>query len=178
MADYPSTRKNIQTEEVDFKSSVSEATLKKVAGSVNFINNRQHSEKQFFANGRYGIMSSYPQTGVDGLVFFEFNATIINVWAFNLVVGSSGTTELDVKRATASGGSFSTIFSTTPKFASTSANNSYVDANGYQPAGTGITAPVLSLTNVDQGDALRLDIISAMGGTPENCGIVIHYIPR
>lgn len=178
MADYTSLRKNIQTEEVDFQSSVSEATAKKLAGSINFINNRQHTEKQFFANGRYGIMSSYPQIGVDGLVFFEFNATIINVWAFNLIVGSSGTTEMDVKRATSSGGAFTTIFSTTPKFTSASANNSYVDANGYQAPTTGVTAPVLSITNVDQGDALRFDLISAMGGFPENCGIIIHYQPR
>jgi hypothetical protein len=110
-------------------------------------------------------------------VFFEYNAEIINVWAYRVVAGSAGTTEMDIKRATASGGAFTSIFSTTPKFTSAAAAYSFVDADGTQAAGAGVTAPVLSTTNVDAGDALRFDLVSAETAA-ENCGIVVHYRPR
>jgi hypothetical protein len=178
MADLTGQRRNIQIEESRFRYAVSEALVQKVGSSINFINDYQYSEKQFFANGPYSTAPSFPQTGVDGLTFFDFDAEIINVWAFNLVAGSGGTTELDIKRATASAGAFTSIFSTTPKFDSTAAANSYVDANGNQAATTGVTAPVVTTTNVNAGDALRFDIVSSMTGSPQNCGVIVHYRPR
>lgn len=177
MADVLAERKNIQIEETSFRSANSESVMARLGAAINFVNNRQHSEKQFFANGPYGVMASYPQLAVDGLVFFEFDAEIINVWAFNMEAGSSGTTELDLKLATASGGSFASIFSTTPKFTTSASNSAFVDAVGKQAATTGVTAPVLSTVNVNAGDAIRLDIISAMTAA-QNCGVVLHYRPR
>lgn len=177
MTDIVSLRRQIQLEGAQFRSAVSEALAQEIGGAINFINTKQHSEKQFFANGRYARVAA-PQTAVDGSIFFEFNATIINVWAFNQVPGSGGTTELDVKRITTPGGSRTSIFSTTPKFTSASAANSWVDALGKQAPGTGVTAPVLSLTDVNEGDSLEFDFITKMTGSPENCGLVVHYRPR
>lgn len=179
MSEITPARQNIHEEETRYRAAVSEATAQKLGASINFINDKQHSEKQFFANGPYWY-ASMPQTYVDGLVFFEFDAEIINVWAYSSAPGSSGTTELDVKRATAPGGAFSSIFSTTPKFASTHATPAWVDADGTQAAGTGVTAPVLSTTNVDAGDALRFDIIQSMTGNGNEVvvGIIVHYRPR
>lgn len=179
MADVLEERKMIQNEETRNPAVAGESVMQRIAAAINFINKRQHMEKQFFANGSYGIMAAYPQIAVDGLVFFEFDAEIINVWAFNVVGGNSGTTELDIKITKDGGSSFDSIFTTTPKFTSSASNFSYVDAIGKQSAGSGVTAPVLDvdMVNVNAGDAIRLDIIQAMLDA-QNCGIIIHYRPR
>lgn len=175
MSEITGARKNIHQEEVEYLAAVSEATFTKMGGSVNFINNRQHSEKQFFANGRYGIESSYPTLAVDGLTFFQYDAEIIDAWMFVAFAGSGGTTELDIKRATTPGGSFTSIFSTTPKITSAAGNFVWIHV-GSAIAGT--TAPVLATTLVDAEDALRLDVITAQSGTPITTGLIIHYRPR
>lgn len=174
MTDLASVRKMIQLEESQFRFGVSESFAQKIGKSINFINERQHSEKQFFANGRFARVAD-PKLGVDGLVFVQFDIEIIKVYAFQMVAGSSGTTELDIKYATASGGSFASIFSTTPKFQNGSVDNSWI-ADGGTLANA--VAPVLSSTDIDAGSALRFDIITSQGGNPENCGIVLHYRPR
>lgn len=174
MVDLTDLRLLIQEEETQFRYGISESWAQKLGGSMNFMMNRLHQEKQFFANGPYNIMTM-PQTGVDGLTIMEFDALIINAWAFNLVAGSGSTTELDIKLATAPGGAFSSIFSTTPKFTSSAGSNAWI---GVGETLSGATAPVLSTTQVSTGDALRFDIITAMTGSPQNCGIVIHYRPR
>lgn len=173
MADISALRRNIQIEETRFRYAVSESMAQKLGGSINFINTRQHSEKQFFINGPYNILGA--QTAVDGLTFFQYDAEIIDVWMFVEYNGSSGTTELDLKRATSSGGSFSSIFSTTPKITSAAGNFAYVHA-GISVSGT--TAPVLSLIHVNAGDAIRCDLLQVPGGSPQGCGIIIHYRPR
>lgn len=174
----PPKRNLIYIAGAQFLGAVSEELIQRQGGVSNFISLYQYTEKQFFANGRYGIMSSYPQTGVDGLVFFEFNIEIINAWAFNLVPGTGGTTELDIKRATTPGGTFTSIFSTTPKFTSSAPAYSWADWQGKVTPPAGVTAPVVSTANLNAGDALRLDILTAMTGNPENTGILITYRPR
>lgn len=168
----------IYAEGAQFRSAVSEELIQRQGAVSNFISLYQYNDKQFFANGRYGIMSSYPQLGVDGLVFMNFNAEIINAWVWNLVAGTGGTTELDIKRATTPGGAFTSIFSTTPKITSSAAANVWADWQGTVVAPTGVTAPVVTTVNLNAGDALRLDIITAMTGTPENTGILINFRPR
>jgi hypothetical protein len=158
-----------------FRGAVSEFFAQRLAGAQNFINLYQHSEKQFFLNGRYNIAGT-PQLGVDGLVVFEFNAEIINAWMFNLVAGSGGTTELDAKIATVSGGAFSSIFTTTPKI--TSAAGANIWAGKDSGAQTGVTNPVLATTEIVAGTAMRFDLLQAQTGNPENCGLLIHYRPR
>jgi len=170
-------RNTIYYEGSQFRNAVSEDLIQRLGSSINFINAYQYTEKQFFLNGPYSNLPSYPQTFSDGLVFFQYDAEIIDVWAFSITPGSSGTTEIDVLRATTSGGSFTSIFSTTPKFTSASASGVWTDSAGITPVQTGVTRPVLATVNVNQGDALRVDLVSAMQGA-YNTGIVIHYRPR
>lgn len=180
MSDLSPERKNIQVEETRFKYAVSESWSQKIGKSINFINYYQHSEKQFFLNGRYAAID-LPMLGVDGLCIFNFNAEIFNAYAFNLEAGTGGTTELDIKRATTSGGSFTSIFSTTPKIAYNAGNFVWV---GIGETGTGLTAPVFSTVNddgnveVNAGDAIRFDILTAQTTRPRSCGIILHYKPR
>lgn len=170
-------RNMIYYEGSQFRNAVSEDLIQRLGSSINFINNYQYSEKQFFLNGPYSNLPSYPQTFSDGLVFFQYDAEIVNVFAFSITKGVSGTTELDVKRATSSGGAFTSIFSTTPKFTSACSNNVWTDSAGLTPVQTGITRPVLATVNLNAGDALRVDLISAMQSA-YNTGLVIIYRPR
>ncbi len=134
-------------------------------------------EHDFELNGNYESLS-LPSNQLDGLRFFNFNATIVNAWAWIRSAGSSGTTTLDIKIATAPGGSFTSIFSTPFSFASTAGSAAYADANGVVTPGTGVTAAVLSTTSIDAGTAMRFDLTAAMAGDPDSCGITIVYKQR
>jgi len=171
-------RNSIYIEGSQFRSAVSEDLVQRLGSSINFINAYQHSEKQFFINGPYGRVATVPVTAVDGLAVFEFNATIIDVWMFNITAGSAGTTELDLKIATTSGGAFTSIFTTTPKITSAAGNNAWVGAPGgaYTPP-SGTTAPVLGTVNINAYTAIRLDLLQAQTGG-QNCGLIVHYRPR
>lgn len=173
MSDITPVRANIQTEAVRFRTAVSESLLSAVGGSINFINDYQFDSAIFRLDGPYDIVAA-PQTAVDGLWIMPFNITIFDCAIYNLVGGSGGTTTLDILRTTGTGGSFATIFSTTPKIASTAGNSAYVRVGG---AGTGLTAPVLSTTSLNAGDALRLDKLAVQTGG-QNCGVIIYFRPR
>lgn len=183
MADVAPLRRFIQVEETDFRSAVSESLLQKVGGVTNFINRFQHGERGFYANGPYGVISG-AQTGVDGLWVIPFDVTLIGVIAFNLVSGSSGTTTMDLHRFTAPNTDAGTVFGTKPSLTSASANTSYVgiitdNAGGYTAigGGTGMTAPTLAVTDLDQGDALRFDLDARMTGG-QNAGLLVYFRPR
>lgn len=179
MAALSEVRNIIQVEEVAYRAAVSESTLTRVGETSNFILVRQHDTKQFFINGTYSKNSGLPQIGVDGAIPILFNITLIDVCMFNLVAGSSGQTEIDVKRVVNSGGSGTTIFSTKPRIASTAGNNAYVGtaAAGSFPGGTGLTQPVLSVTDLDAGDLLFCELTDAQVDG-ENTGVVIFFRPR
>lgn len=174
----PDLKKFIVGLEVKNAASVSEATWRKIAGMINFLGHRAHQEKNFMVNGNYGMFQGhYPINAIDGLAFFEFDAEIFNVWVYNIVPGSSGITELDLKIKPKLSGAFTSIFSTTPKIGSTAPANTFFEVGD---VATGITAPVLNggvPYLVNKGDAIRLDLISAMNEA-EHCGIVIHFRPR
>lgn len=165
----------IQIEESRFKFSVSEFVVQKIGKSINFINKRQHSEKQFFINGNPSQIT-LPFLGIDGLAFMQYDAEIIDAWMFAQVAGSGGTFELDIKRASTPGGAFTSIFSTTPKIQAAAGNNVWIHLGSIVGS---TTAPILASSDVDAGDALRCDVIQAQSGTTfTGGGIVLHYRPR
>lgn len=180
MSDVTPERIILQTEEVSYRAAVSEATFTRVAATNNFISTYQYDTKAFYLNGRY-FGKAAPQTGVDGAHIMIFNMEIIGISMFNLVAGASGTTTLDVKRRTASGGSGTSIFSTKPSIASTAGNNAWVsrvlvpaDTILENPSGT--TAPVLSTTTLNAGDMITLDTFATQTGA-ENCGLILYLRP-
>lgn len=163
--------------EIDFSASVAQSTWRKIGGAINWILNRTHQEKNFYLNGNYGSVPA-PFYAADGKAFFEYDAEIFNVWTYSDTPGVSGTTELDVKIKPKGSGTWTSIFSTTPKIAVAAGSDVWFEIGD---TGTGITAPVLSsspsVLNVNRGDAIRLDIISSMPQA-ENAGIVLHFRPR
>lgn len=174
-------RKNIFEEDVRFRASVSEAVGNKIGSSVNFINERQYDVKNFFINGNYSIMSTYPQLSVDGRCWFQNDAFITGILVYSDIKGLAGTTELDIKKSSDGGATWASIFSTTPKFNTTTNNFShcvvdYVGTTSITPVGW--TAPILVTNNFNAGDVLRVDIITTMTVSPQNCGILLHFRPR
>ena len=169
------SRRILRQGDVAYNRPVSEAILSQFAATNNFIHFFQYDTKAFFLNGDYRHGDG--QEAVDGLYVFPFDCTIIKCAMFNMVSGSGGTTVLDVKRATVSGGSFSTIFSTTPKISASAGNNAFILTDG---SGAGLTAPVLigEEFEVNAGDAIRLDILQVQTGYPQNCGLIIYLRPR
>lgn len=131
------------------------------------------AEMSFELNGNYGFLTT-PSNQIDGLRFINSNIQILNAWAWIKSPGSSGTTTMDIKMVAAPGGTFVSIFSTLPSFASTAGSAAYVDANGVVSPGTGVTAPALSITSIPAGSALRLDLTATMVD-PDSCGITIVY---
>ena len=191
MAVVTPSRSLVYSQSATFRAAVSENLIQSIAGMQNFISLYQHSEKQFFLNGPYSIIAP-PRTAMDGLAVFEFDATIIDVWMFNITAGSAGTTELDLKIATSSGGAFTSIFSVTPKITSAAGSNAWVGnpsiwtsgtavADGSYTVPTGCTQGVFTgaarTINVTKYTAIRLDILQAQTGG-QNCGLLVHYYPR
>lgn len=180
MADLSSERLNIQAEEVVYKNSVSESMLTRVGKAINFVNTKQYDSKAWFLNGGYDF-ASLPQTGVDGAYICWTDMEIVGVAMYNLVAGSAGTLELDIKKHTSSGGAGSTIFSTTPKLVYSSGNNSFLfydflNATAVEsPAGC--TQPVLVSTSLSQGDMLTCDFIQKQTAG-ESAGLIILMRPR
>jgi len=174
MADLSDERKLIQIEETRFRFAVSESWAQKIGKAINFILNREHKSRRWDLNGLYATMT-LPFNRLDGFEDIKKDIEIIGVFMSVQIAGSGGTTEFDIKKASSPGGPWTSIFSTTPKIASSAGDDAWVRIG---ESGTGLTAPVLADANLDEGDVLRCDLIQAQSGTPNGCGIEIHYRPR
>lgn len=179
MTDITPARRQIQIEDVEQKSAVSEAVGTKLGEGINFINTRQYLTHQFNFNGAYSL--GVGVVGVDGIFPILFDMEIVGLTMFNRLSGSTGTTEIDIDWLDGSNSNQGSIFSTTPKIDSTSSNFSYLirdELNGSNvELPTGATAPVFDKTEFDAGDALFCEIVSAMTAA-EDCALLIHFRPR
>jgi hypothetical protein len=133
------------------------ASLSLSGGNI-AVRNVQY-EIQFLANGLYRVGN-----GVDGARVLPYNYDIINVYASSDTAGSSGTTTIDVQTQTVPGGTWTSIFSTKPAFASTAAAGAYTQILPAPPVQTGVTAPVLSTTSLTAGARIRMNLDAAMTG--------------
>lgn len=180
MTDITPSRQNVQVEETDFRSAVSEAVFQKTGGSINFINSFQLDYHAFNMNGAY--VSGAGQTGLEGFFPVFYDAEIVGISVNNTVPGVSGTTLVDIHEITAGGTDNGSIFSTKPSADSTAGANAY-GIRLFLPSvvdlqtATGIVLPSLSTTNLTAGTCLRFDCDTSMPGA-ENFSIVIGYRPR
>jgi len=179
MADIPVSRNNIQNEEADFRSPFSEAYNFKVGAAINFVNKRQYDQRSFQLNGSYAL--GVGQLGADQIIPLLFNCEIVGFSYWNGASGTSGSSIFDIHRLTGGDTDAGSIFSTLPEFDSTAADNTYTvydELNSTTVAlPTGHTLAVLSTTQFNAGDALRLDIDAAMPGA-SNAGVYIFLRPR
>ena len=184
MADVSDIRTNIQVEEVKYKAAISEAVGQKIAGAINFINNKQYKHFEFgflkaiSPNGTPTYNTFTPSnTVVSDFEVFPANSEIVGIIFEHATSGSSGTTELDIEWATENSGTWASIFSTTPKVASTAPSDAQFDTLAIATTPTGCTVAVISKTNFDAGDRLRCKAISLQAGTPNGFTMRIFYRP-
>jgi hypothetical protein len=179
MVDVADLKKNIQVESVQYRSSISESTGFALAGSINFINNRQYDTHQFNFNGRYSLGVSV--LGADGVFPILFNMEIVGFSMFTRKSGTSGTTEIDLQWFDGANSNQGSIFTTKPSIDSTSSDNSYLIKNILTNTDvilpTGATSPVFSKTEFDAGDAVLCRIDSAMSDA-EGLHVLVHFRPR
>lgn len=162
MTAIPASRQIIQQEETRSQAAVSESTMTRMGAMNNFLALKECTAHDFNLNGAYNIVNT-PNLAIDGPITYPFNFEIVAaiIYAGN-GMGSSGTTEIDVKWKPETGGSFASIFSTTPKFDSTATPFDSA-RNGATPP-TGFTAPVLAKTTFNAFDILHLDLLQAQLG--------------
>ena len=154
----------IQSEEVDFRSPISENTWTRVGGSINFINERQVDTHQWVLNGRYQLFDIVQ--GPDGILPVLFDMEIVGYSIYSDVSGSSGTTTLDIHKLSAGGTDDGSIFNVNPAVDSTSANGSYslirLDPAADLQLPTGHTKGTFNTTQFVAGEALRFDLDGSM----------------
>jgi hypothetical protein len=178
MTDITAARANIQTEETDYNSAVSESVLQKVGGSINFINDRQNKAYDFKFLGPFRPISG----GEDGVRSVVFDIQIVAISGYIRLSGSSGTTTVDLHSITGSTDNGS-ILDTKLSITSAATDGiafytNYLDASS--SGGTGITLPTFAAAtnrNLSQGDALRIDL-DDNATSAYDLSINIHYRPR
>lgn len=170
-------RQQFYLEDVNAGVSVSQALAKKLAAGVQFINDRQHMVYSFYAGGAYDIATPLPMAlGLPEVI--EYDAEIVNVWVGNETTGTGGPTEVDLRRAVLGSSTYNTLFTTTPKFANTSASGDIIDHEGsIVAAPTGVTRPVLASMNLSAGDKIKMYLVTALTGG-RDCWIHLHIKPR
>lgn len=180
MSDLAPERNIIQEQETQPKASTSTSVMSRIGASSNFILFYMHQEKMWAANGPYNAVSG-AQTGIDGGIPILFDMEIVGVSMWNLVPGSAGVLEMDIKRHTASAQAGTSIFTTTPKLSFSSGINSFLmkrfSDNTVLQNPTGCTQPVLLSSNLFAGDLLTCDILQKQVAG-ESGGILINLRPR
>lgn len=175
MATITPARVNIQVEEVQYESSVSEGTFTRIGSSINFINAYQNKQFFFGAGGPFSSLT-IPFTDIGTQEVFERASEITNVFIRYGVAGTASTSEFDIQWAADNSGTWASIFSTTPKVLHSASDNNVFDANGVSTTPAGCTQPVLSKSTFAAGDKLRCNITTTATGASDFI-IVIHYRP-
>lgn len=180
MADVSPIKRTPQDEEFRYKAGVAEGTFYKMAQSISFINKRQFDSMVFNYNGSLDPIT-VPTEAIDGFQTFPFDVEIIGVVAQQHKKGSSGTTTLDLRRATnpASTSPYSTkftsIFTTKPAFTTAAPEFSWIETGGTL---VGTVTPVLAITELNAGDALAFDITTKQSGGANTVSLEVFFRPR
>jgi len=178
MTDIADAKSIIQEEESQFGAAVSEAYAFKVGASINFINNRQYDKHSWNINGFYKLGEG---SSIDGIFPFLFDVELTGFYYFNGATGITGTTTIDVHWLSGGTVDEGTIFSTKPSVTTTAPSGSYTLYNQVTSTTisnpTGHTLAALSKVQFNAGDALRLDLDSAMSGAT-NFQFGIMFRPR
>ena len=178
----PNLIQKIYEEDVETGAAASEATMTKIAGTINVFADSNILSIHFDIHGSYNIIG-VPDNKVDKFYVIPYDAEIV---ACHFYVGenpgSSGSTEIDVIKKPLVG-SETSIFSTRPIIpASAGAEADIIQE--FLPSVTnirlasGATAPVLTGTQLDKYDVLKFNFIQKPVGTVDKCGINILIRPR
>tara|TARA_R110002020_G_scaffold89116_1_gene218095 strand:- start:56 stop:583 length:528 start_codon:yes stop_codon:yes gene_type:complete len=175
MTDITGARKNLQIQELQTESGVSEATFQKLGSSVNFVNNFQNKAFEYKFMGPFRAISG----GEDGVRSLIFNAEIVGLSGYIRQSGTSGTTSIDIHSITGSTDN-GTVLSTPLSITSSTADGIVFFTELLTPnssGGTGITLPVFSTTDFSAGQGFRVDL-TGNASDALDLTLTIHYRPR
>lgn len=193
MAELAAERNNIFEEDTRYKAAVSESLMQKLGKSINFINSKQYDQQEATAAGRYGVVAT--ALGTFPLEFCKRYVAPVDIEIMGIaietgIVGSSGTTTLDIHKITANGATDSgTIFSVKPAVTASATSNRF-GGYFYDPISestvtfgttpTGVTLGTFTTIPypVDQGEALRFDLDAVMAGDPQGISLTLYIRPR
>jgi hypothetical protein len=180
MAEVTPLKQLILVEEVETGASASEATMTKIAGSVNHAVTKNFLTCAFNLHGPYWI-TGVPDTNVDIEWIAPCDMEIVKIHFYHKDAGASGTCEVDVLKYPLAGGSAS-IFSTRPSISYTAGNGARVIVDYADETPTdvsvpsGCTAPRLSAFTVSENDVLKISFIQKQASPAE--GVGLHLVMR
>ena len=180
MAEVTPLKQLILVEEVETGASASEATMTKIAGSVNHAVTNNFMTCAFNLHGPYWI-TPVPDANVDIEWIAPCAMEIVKIHFYHKAAGGSGTCEVDVLKYPLAGGS-SSIFSTRPAIPFSAGNGVRIitDYSGTTPTDValpaGCTAPRLSSVTVAANDVLKISFIQKQGSSAE--GVGLHLVMR
>ena len=180
MTDVTPAKSNLQQEEVDFKSALSEQLMTKVAGSVNFINDKQMCVYDFKFFGKFKTISG----GEDGAMVAPFDLEICAI-SFRLRdCGSLSNTTIDLHKISSAGADSGSIFTNKIIVAHDETNEKGFFSNFISSASNAVTQagsqmPTMTSGNreISAGESIRLDI-DGNATDAQDLIVTIFYRPR
>jgi len=183
MADVTPAKQNIQQEEVDFKSAVSEQMLTKVAGSVNFVNDKQMCTFKFDFLGPFKPISG----SEDGRITFINDVEICGFSTSLRDTGSSGVTKIDLHKINAAGADQGSIFQLFHTYEIPSSNTNeagffrnFIDGTSAFPTGTfsGTRGDIPDANRLfNAGETLTVDLVTNATDA-KDLSVTVFYRPR
>lgn len=154
-----SERKRINVEDVQFSTSVSEAVGNKLGASINFIFDRIVQKLVFGVIGApySSLVTPYTGLGTNETLVEAYEISRLSV--SQAVCGTSGQTEFYLERRPFGSGIWTSMFSVNCIISNTASDPVSFTSDGVAPAG--VTLPVFNLTNLGEGDEIRLVLFSS-----------------
>ena len=180
MAEVTPAKNNLHQEEVDYKSALSEQLMTKMAGSINFINDKQMCTYDFKFFGKFKAISG----GEDGAMVMPFDIEICAI-SFRLRdCGSSGNTTVDLHKISTAGVDSGSIFTNKIIIAHNETNEkgfmtNFLTSTSNDVDQTASQLPTMTSSNrlVNAGESIRLDI-DGNATDAQDLVVYIYYRPR
>lgn len=159
MTYIPSEPEKLHTEAVQSGAAVSESLLALVGATSNFILDNFIYYPFGISGAPYSGLSAYPYTFDAASESVLLKCTIEKIKVYNKISGISGQTEFRIERQLAAGGAWTNIFSTNCIISNTASDELYFETGVAAPSG--VTLPVVSITDFEVNDKLRMVLITA-----------------
>lgn len=180
MAKVTATKTDIFTEELDFRSAVSEQLLTKIGSNIQFIHDRQMMVFDFRFLGPFQSIAN----GEDSALPLPFNIEICAI-SFRLRdCGSSGNTTVDMHKISSSGSDTGSIFTNKIVVAHNENNEAgffvnFIESTNNNVVQAASQMPTMSDANrnIDAGESIRVDIDSNATAA-KDLAVYIYYRPR
>lgn len=179
MAKITPVKNDFFTQEVDFRSAVSEQLMTKVAQNVQFVHDRQFNVYDFKFFGPFKPLNG----GEDGAHIMIHNIEIVGI-AFRLRdCGSIGSTQIDLHKISSTGADQGSILSNPIVVGAGEANEkgffvNFLDSTLNAIATSDSAMPSMSNANrlLNAGESLRCDVDAAATDARDLC-VFVYFRP-